>query len=311
MRASIVVPTTGDRGPLLPHSVGSALAQTVDDVEVLVIGDGIDEATRDVVRELGRADERVRCFEFAKDARRGELNRHAVLTEHARGRIVTYLCDRDLYLPGHVEELERVLADADFGHTLRFRVAEDGTATFPRYPDLLHPDERARLDRSPYLAPLTFVGHTMAAYRALPHGWRTTPAGTATDRYMWEQFLAAGARVGVSHRPTALTFKRGDHPGWSTQQRLVELEDWSARLRSPTVEREVVEQVIAGLERRRLELERRAWARSLEGGADRLLPGDWGERAVRVARDVRSRLRRRPPRQEGRPPRQEGRPTRQ
>lgn len=291
VRASIVIPTTGDRGPLLPHSVGSALRQTLDDIEVLVIGDGVDDPTREVMADLARDDRRVRCFEFPKDERRGELNRHAVLTEHARGRIVTYLCDRDLYLPHHVEEMERVLADADFAHTLRFRVAEDGSTTFPRYPDLLHPQERARLDRWPYLAPLTFVGHTMAAYRALPHGWRTTPAEMATDRHMWDQFLASGVRVGVSHRPTALTFKRGNHPGWSTPRRLVELEQWSARLRSPSIETEVALVVVAGLEQHRLELERRAWNRSLEGAAGRVLPGDSGERVVRVARAARSWVR--------------------
>ena len=254
LTASVVVPTTGDRGPLLPHSVGSALAQTVDDLEVLVIGDGIDDSTREIVEELRREDPRVRSFEFPKDQRRGEINRHGVLTDHARGRIVTYLCDRDLYLPDHVEVMAEVLDDADWGHTLRFRIAEDGTTTFPRYPDLLDDRARARLHRSPYLAPLTFVGHTMAAYSALPDGWRTTPPGTATDRYMWDQFLDAGVRVGVSSRPTALTFKRGNHPGWSTARRLVELEVWSERLRSPEVSDEVAQAVIAGLERPRLEL---------------------------------------------------------
>ena len=271
LRATVVVPTTGDRGPLLPHSVGSVLGQTVDDLEVLVIGDGIDDATRDVVARLCGQDDRVRSFEFPKDSRRGELNRHAVLTEHARGRIITYLCDRDLYLPWHIEEMEDVLADADFGHTLRFRVAEDASMTFPRYPDLLDPVARARLSRSPYLAPLSFVGHTATAYASLPHGWRTTPDGWATDRYMWDQFLDAGVRVGVSNRPTVLTFKRGNHPGWSTQQRLVELDRWSTRLRSPAIRDEVAQAVIDGLERHRIQLEDRVVAGSAEGWAARLL----------------------------------------
>lgn len=288
VRATVVIPTTGDRGPLLPHSVGSVLTQTVTDLEVLVIGDGIDDETREIIAELTGHDARVRGFEFPKDSRRGELNRHTVLTEHARGRIVTYLCDRDLYLPWHLEAMDEVLADADFGHTLRFRVAEDGSMTFPRYPDLLDPAVRAQIARSPYLAPLSFVGHTAAAYAALPHGWRTTPDGLATDRYMWMQFLEAGASIAASSRPTVLTFKRGNHPGWSTQQRLAELERWSTRLRSPTIGDEVAQSVIDGLERQRIELEQRVWARSLEGQADRLLPGAWGEVAVRSTRRLRS-----------------------
>ncbi len=37
--------------------------------------------------------------------------------------------------------------------------------------------------------PLSCGAHTLAAYRRLPHGWRTTPPELATDLYMWQQFL--------------------------------------------------------------------------------------------------------------------------
>jgi cellulose synthase/poly-beta-1,6-N-acetylglucosamine synthase-like glycosyltransferase len=75
--ASVVVPTTGDRATLLAHSVGSVLAQTVDDLEVLVVGDGASDATRDWAESV---DARVRFFGFDKDGRRGEVHRHRVLT---------------------------------------------------------------------------------------------------------------------------------------------------------------------------------------------------------------------------------------
>jgi hypothetical protein len=45
--------------------------------------------------------------------------------------------------------------------------------------------------------------------------------------------------------PTVLTFKRGDHPGLSTEGRREILERWSARLAEPgaaaTVQREVID----------------------------------------------------------------------
>ena len=41
LAATVVLPTTGDRGPLLPYSVGSILSQTVRNIEVFIMGDGV------------------------------------------------------------------------------------------------------------------------------------------------------------------------------------------------------------------------------------------------------------------------------
>lgn len=232
--ATIVVPTTGDRGPLLPYSVGSALRQTIHDIEVLVIGDGVDDATRAIAEELA-GDERVRFLDFAKGSRRGEPNRDRVLREHARGRIVCYLTDRDLYLPTHVEEMVGALADADLAHTLRVSVEEDGQLRHRRWPDLRLADQRQRHDEYQWLLPLSFVAHTMAAYRRLPEGWATTPNGWPTDRWMWRKFLdQPWCRVASSPVPTVLYFKRGDHgSGWTTAQRRDLLADWTERAAAP------------------------------------------------------------------------------
>lgn len=233
LAATVIVPTTGDRGPLLRHSVGSVLRQSVRDLEVFVVGDGVSPATRDHIEALCCGDERVRFFDFPKHESRGEPNRHQVLSEHARGRIVAYLCDRDLWLPDHLRHLGGVLEDADFAHTLRFRVAEDDQIKFSHVADIRTPGGRAPNRPGPGLIPLSFAGHTLEAYQRLPWGWRATPVGRSTDNYMWAQFLAEPwVRVACSPMPTVLTFKRGDHPGWSTEQRLEILERWSPRLSS-------------------------------------------------------------------------------
>jgi hypothetical protein len=258
VRATIVVPTTGDRGPLLPLSVNAALAQTVDDIEVLIIGDGVDPTTRQIAERLCREDERVRFFDFPKHVRRGEPNRHAVLTEHARGRIAAYVCDRDLLLPDHVQELELALEGADFAHTLRFRINEHDDFRFPNMHDLTDPAVRSRLGPRDLIAPLTFVGHTMEMYRRLPHGWRETPLDESTDRYMWRQFFEhPDCRVMSSPMPTALTFKRGDHPGWSTDRRREVMINWSEKIAlsgSSSIQRSVLDalwRAWAGLESKR------------------------------------------------------------
>jgi hypothetical protein len=233
--ATIIVATTGDRGPLLRYSVGSILAQTEPALEVFVIGDGTDTATREAVREMSARDARVRFFDHPKHPRRGEEYRHAALAE-ARGEIVCYLTDRDYMLPNHVTTMARLLADADFAHTARAAIQEDGSVTVPHMleVELAHDRELMRANPRAIDIPLSFAAHTLAMYRRLPYGWRRTPRFIFTDMYMWHQFLDhPECRTVASTVPTILYFSRGTHPGWPTPRRLAELEAWHARATTP------------------------------------------------------------------------------
>ena len=234
LAATVVVPTTGDRGPLLPLSVGSVLAQTERALEVLVIGDGVGDATRAAIAGLAAADARVRFFDHPKHPRRGEEYRHAALAE-ARGEIVCYLTDRDLMLPHHVATMTGMLAGADLAHTLRVSVGERGLEYVSRF-DVTDPDVRRRMVACelPIDLPLSCTAHRLDAYRRLPFGWRTTPHHWFTDQYMWHQFLArAECRVASCPVATVLYFKRGNHPGWPVDRRLAELERWRERMAEP------------------------------------------------------------------------------
>jgi GalNAc5-diNAcBac-PP-undecaprenol beta-1,3-glucosyltransferase len=237
-RATVVIPTH-DHGPTLVHSVGSVLAQTVDDFELLVIGDGVPDAARAICLELERSDERVTFFDLPKGPRHGELHRDRVLAG-ARGRIVCYLSDDDLWLPGHLAEMDRLLADADFAHTLPVSVDPEGRIDVFRM-EVSSPwfrpqafDDRGI--RGAYV-PLSFGGHTLAAYRALPEGWSTTPRPLSTDRYMWHKFLRRDeVRAVTGNRPTGVHFPSTERRGWSEQDRLAELERWDERLAGPDAE---------------------------------------------------------------------------
>ena len=231
LRATVVLPTTGDRGTILPYSVASVLAQTVRELELFIIGDGVTEATRRVIRELMDQDDRIRFFDHPKHPRRGEVYRHAALAG-ARGEIVAYLCDRDLWLPEHLATVLDELGRYDLVATAHYYVSRDqrltyggGTVPFGDLADIPLRDKRLMGFQ------LSAVGHTLAAYRALPHGWRTTPREQATDRYMWRQFAQLpGLRARALAVPTFLYFKRGSHPGWPTARRREELVRWAARL---------------------------------------------------------------------------------
>ena len=82
--ATVIVPTH-DHGPTLRLSVGSALAQTVEDIEVLVVGDGVPDVTREIVGELSRVDERVHFFDHPKGQRHGAQKVSRRLAEGIRG----------------------------------------------------------------------------------------------------------------------------------------------------------------------------------------------------------------------------------
>jgi hypothetical protein len=140
-------------------------------------------------------------------------------------------------LPNHIETVERLLAAADFCHTLvslvlprqeSFRLASEL--------DLSDASDRHWLLTSPSRAqhgiPLSFAAHRLDMYRRLPYGWRTTPENTFTDLYMWEQFLAHSECRAVSGMvPTILYFPRYSRTEWSVQEKLEELKHWSERIK--------------------------------------------------------------------------------
>ena len=78
---------------------------------------------------------------------------------------------------------------------------------------------------------LTCIGHTLEMYRRLPFGWRTTPQGMFTDRYMQQQFLAQpDCRVASCTRPTTLHFPSPQRTHWTPDERLAELDHWQRKL---------------------------------------------------------------------------------
>jgi len=226
-RATVVIPTH-DHGPTLSYALKSAQAQTVEDLEILVIGDGVPDETREIMAQAGAVDPRVRFLDHPKGPHRGEAYRHEAL-EQARGAIVCYLSDDDLWLPNHVAAMEALLANADFAHALPLRMEVDGRLggwsidfSLPWYrKDILAGRNRI---------PLSCGAHRLDSYRRLPQGWRTT--SLHADLYMWQCFLAMpGCRAVTSHSPTVLHFPSSRRKDWTMPQRVDELSRWSAKLR--------------------------------------------------------------------------------
>lgn len=199
--ATVLIPTH-DHGPLLRFSLESALSQTVTDLEVFVVGDGAPDVTREIAAEFMQRDDRVRFFDHPKGLRRGDVYRHTALAE-ASGEAVIYLSDDDLWLPEHVETMIDALQDHDLVSAVAFRIYPDGRFKVRRH-DVSR--RRERLLGGGRGIPLSCAAHTLAAYRALPFGWRTAPTGVKTDKYMWQQLVAhPTCRVGTTSRLTVLS----------------------------------------------------------------------------------------------------------
>ncbi|HEY3026603.1 MAG TPA: glycosyltransferase family 2 protein [Pyrinomonadaceae bacterium] len=253
--ATVLIPTF-NHGPTLRHSVGSALEQTVSDIEIFIVGDGVPDVTREIVADLMHHDERVRFFDNPKGPRTGEIHRHRALAE-ARGEIVYYLSDDDLWLPDHVETMRDLLEEADYANALMLHLDAAGKLGVAPL-DLSYPGERELVVMGRKGTSLSSMTHTLEMYRRLPYGWRTTPQEIFTDYYMQQQFLGeASCRAVSSMRPTMLKFKSEDRAGWTLDQRVSELEEWRRKFRDPAEREKFVYQVLDLLVREEVALRHR------------------------------------------------------
>jgi glycosyltransferase involved in cell wall biosynthesis len=105
---SAVIPTRG-RPDLVVRAVRSALAQTYEDLEVIVIVDGPDRATEKALEQLG--DKRLTVI--ALPGAVGAAQARNIAAESARGDWIAFLDDDDEWVPEKTElQMERAKGSA-------------------------------------------------------------------------------------------------------------------------------------------------------------------------------------------------------
>jgi glycosyltransferase involved in cell wall biosynthesis len=92
MVVSIVLPTY-NREPLIKESIESVLKQTFGDFELLIMDDGSEDATEQVVRALN--DDRVKYFKMPHSGHTGRLKNYAIA--QAKGEYVAFIDSDDLW----------------------------------------------------------------------------------------------------------------------------------------------------------------------------------------------------------------------
>lgn len=236
MLFTIIIPTF-NHGSTLNFAIRSILAQTISDFELYVIGDGTTDETRTLLKKWQQKDKRIHFIDKPKSARTGEEYRHQLL-QSQDSKYVCYLADDDMWFPDHLELMSKALKTHDFVHSFPLYVTPSGEVKtwygrldqpiFVR--KLVHPKNK----RYNFI-PLGAAGHTMSLYRRLPHGWRSTPPGKATDLHMWQQIMKLPhlrtTRIDVPtlfHLPSSLRVEA------SNQQRLKELTYWEKQLQQPS-----------------------------------------------------------------------------
>jgi len=115
MVAVSVVTPTYNRARFLPDSVSSVLAQTFDDLELIIVDDGSDDDTDDVL-EPYLADSRVRYF---YQENQGQSQARNLALEYATGDFIAFLDSDDVWAPDKLEKQLAVLQsnqDVDIVH---------------------------------------------------------------------------------------------------------------------------------------------------------------------------------------------------
>src|ERR1700683_1134626 len=100
VRVSAVIPTRG-RPELLCRAVRSALAQTLREIEVVVVIDGDDPATRIALDELAQQDGRLRVLALAASVGGSDARNRGV--DAAAGEWIAFLDDDDEWMPSKLE----------------------------------------------------------------------------------------------------------------------------------------------------------------------------------------------------------------
>lgn len=193
---SVVIPTRG-RPHLVGRAVASALAQTMTELEVVVVVDGPDEETGSVLAAIG--DPRVRVI--VEPVSVGASAARNVGIRAAAGTWVALLDDDDVWLPAKLERQLAAMADAGVAEPIAFcpvvvRTPDGDHAWRSRPPRSGEPvSEYLFVRRSLRVGEGTVGTSTIVARRALA---LAVPFDPDVRRYQDADWLLRAAATGAS-----------------------------------------------------------------------------------------------------------------
>jgi glycosyltransferase involved in cell wall biosynthesis len=206
-RFSVIVPAY-NAAATIAAAVGSALAQTTPDLEVIVVDDGSTDATVSVAEQIG--DPRIRIVRQANRGLPGARNAGIAV---ARGGYVSLLDADDLLLPTYLERCDAALAsapDAGLAYTDAYvfdpvsgRVRRR-TAMARANPPLPVPAGREQFLTELLQRNFIYVAATIRAAVLERVGGFAEHLGSAEDYDLWLRIVIAGYRAVAVTDPQAL-----------------------------------------------------------------------------------------------------------
>ena len=194
---SVVVPAF-NATRTIRATIGSILRQSRRDLELIVVDDGSHDGTPDLVRELGRGDDRLRLVEQPNKGTAGARNTGIA---EARSDLIAFLDNDDMWMPNYLDRMEAALArapEAGFAYTDAW-VLNDSTGRIRKKPSLEHhppiPDPASPGDLlSRFLAGLNFVMSSTTVRRAVLEATNGFDEGIrgADDFDLWIRIAAKG-----------------------------------------------------------------------------------------------------------------------
>ena len=199
-RVSVVMPAR-DAMPHVGGAVASVLAQTFDDLELVVVNDASVDATRAVVEAFASSDRRVRVVDGAGAGVAAARNRGI---EAASAPLVAFCDADDVLLPPHLAAMVDVAAGDDVVVTANAYWLFDGgidarkTRHRGRFPPLER-QRRAILEQN-FVSTMALVPRSLVE-RVGPFAADLTHA---EDWHFWMRAVFAGVEVRHQPRPLAL-----------------------------------------------------------------------------------------------------------
>ena len=201
---TVVIPTHNRRETCL-LAVTSALEQSSPPVQVIVLADGCDDGTEE---SLGNLDQAVEVVSLPKAPGYAYGHRN-IAFERARGDVVSWLGDDDLYMPDHLEAVG-VALDVEQVELVQARacnVLADGSIASMAM-DWRAPHYRELLLGGQNRTPLSAISHRIEPAVAAG-GWDAERA-RGGDLDLWRRMLIAGARSTMLGSATVVHFRAAE-----------------------------------------------------------------------------------------------------
>lgn len=225
--ASIIVPTH-DHASTLATTIASIQQQTVPDIEIVIVGDGVTPQVREIAATLAANDARILFHDWPKAAARGGSHRDRAVRE-ARAERIFYSDDDDFFLPDHVECLGRLLDECDCADSPAASVTLSGHIQAALTNHQSGPIRGALASGRARVLFDTHFAHRKVSYEKIGPLW------TDIDRGITAKFLQGFAREDLVtwrtiSRITALSFHGTARRYMSADDRTAEHKRWSSAL---------------------------------------------------------------------------------